>query len=101
MERKGLPRLPKPRTVNSEQTMLSDEHRAALSASRPSRDKKFMVAVRAAGYSLNRLAAEVGMSPAALSQSRLKPTNPQYRRIPEAKAKAIEGIVGWPASDWP
>jgi lambda repressor-like predicted transcriptional regulator len=99
MERQGLPLLPKPRTVNS--GMLSDEHKAALSASRPSRDKGFMKAVRAAGYSLNRLAETVGMSPSSLSQARRKPTDPLYRRIPEAKAKAIEGVIGWPASDWP
>lgn len=100
MERGGLPALPKPRTVNSEQ-MLSDEHRAALSASRPSKDKRFMTAVRTKGYSLNRLAEAVGMSPASLSQARLRPASANFRRIPEAKAKAIEGIIGWPASDWP
>lgn len=99
MERVGLPTLPKARTVNSAQ--MTDEHRAAMSASRPSKDKAFMVAVRKAGYSLNRLAEAVGMSPSSLSQARRKPSDPLYRRIPEAKAKAIEGIIGWPASDWP
>lgn len=100
MERGGLPRLPKPRTVNSAE-MMSDEHRAAMSASRPSKDKRFMNAVRAKGYSLNRLAEAVGMSPSSLSQARRKPTDPLFRRIPGEKAKAIEGVIGWPASDWP
>lgn len=105
LERQGLPSLPGTRKlVHSEHGgAMTPEHRVEMSKSRTVRDKRFMSYIREKGYSLNRLAKakSVDMSPSALSQARRKPTDPLYRRIPDDKAKAIEALTGWPASDWP
>lgn len=89
------------RTVNSVQPVLSDAHRVALSESRPSKDAKFLAHIRASGYSLNRLAKAVHMSPSALSQARRRPTDEHFRRIPPDKAAQIEALTGWPVANWP
>lgn len=90
------------RTVNSEQAkMLSDAHKVALSESRAGSDTKFLRAIRAKGYSLNRLAKAVGMSPAGLSQARRRTTDEHFRRIPPEKAAQIAALTGWPVEDWP
>lgn len=90
-----------PRTVTSNQAMMTAEHKVALSKSRKGRDPKFLKYIRAKGFSQNTLAAMVGMSPSALSQSRRKPSDAMFRRIPSDKAEAIERLTGWPSADWP
>lgn len=93
------------RTVNSEQAkMLTDAHKVALSASRPGSKTKFLEWIRAkehGGYSLNRLAVAVAMSPAALSQARRRPSDELFRRITPEKAAQIAALTGWPVEDWP
>lgn len=94
-----------PRTVNSEHVAMTDEHRAALSESRKPADR-FLKHIRLeenGRWSLNRLAAGVAMSPAALSQARLPKSHENSRPIAESKAKQIEALTKWPADErhWP
>jgi lambda repressor-like predicted transcriptional regulator len=86
-------------TVNS--AMMSDTHKVNMSRSRAVADRKFMEHIREKGYSLNALAKAAKMSPASLSQSRRKQSDPLFRRISAEKAKLVEKLTGWPASDWP
>lgn len=98
------------RKVNSELPMLSTDHKIALSASR-SPGNKFLRWIRQPStrpkeyqglpaFTMGSLAAAVPMSKSALSQARLKHTDPNHRTIPEAKRKRIHELCGWPVSDW-
>lgn len=90
-------------SVNSEH-MLTAEHKTALSRSRKGRDEKFLTWIRDkkhGGWSLNRLAAAVPMSPASISQARLPTKDEHSRPIRQSKAERIRELTGWPADAWP
>ena len=61
-------------------------------------DEAFRKAIRAKGYTQNGLARAVGISPAVLSLHRN-----ELRKIPKARAEAIQKLTGWPADGkhWP
>jgi hypothetical protein len=101
-EERGLPSGERRGKVNSEHQPMTDEHRAALSESRkPSGPFLKWIRLPEHGrWSLNRLAAAVGMSPASLSQARLPKSHDNFRPIPRSKATQIEALTGWPATSW-
>lgn len=88
--------------VNSDM-QLTKEHRLALSAGRPGASSAFLKAIRKAGYTLNSLAKKLGVSPSLLSMHRRAKADPNARPIPEARAREIEALTGWPAdaAHWP
>lgn len=63
----------------------------------------FITTALASGYSLNTLAAAVGVSPAMLAAHRKPKGEPNSRMISKARAEAIETLIGWKADarHWP
>lgn len=57
--------------------------------------------IRARGWTLNRLARALNISPSALSQARRRPKDPLYRKMRDIKACTVELLTGWPSTDWP
>lgn len=100
----GLHPITKRGRVSSD---MVDSHRIALSESRNRESvDPFLPAIRAAkpkGFTLRSLAAELDISQPTLSAHRLPKSNPNHRKIPQARADRIEELTGWPADarHWP
>lgn len=94
MEKQGLPSLPTESTV--ERPMMTDEHRAKLSASRGLVDNPAMKAARKAGYpSVRAVAKALKEDPGFISKC-LRGVRPMPPRI----AEAFEKLTDFPASRW-
>lgn len=76
---------------------MNADQRLAISKGQKG-DAAFRKAIQAKGYTQNGLARAVGISPAVLSLHRN-----ELRKIPKARAEAIEKLTGWPADakHWP
>lgn len=83
-------------TVN--EPSMEKSHRLAISEGHKGDADPFLKAIRAKGFSQNSLAKRVGINQAVLSLHRR-----ELRKIPQARAKRIEALTGWPADakHWP
>lgn len=83
-------------TVHSEH-MQADSRNIAISEGHDRKDP-FLKAIRAKGFTLRSLAAEIGEQPSLLSMQRSGD-----RPMPYERAKKIEKLTGWPATaaNWP
>lgn len=95
-EHRGLHSTVNSRTLSSEQ-MQANTRSLAISEGGHGKDP-FLRAIRAKGFTLRSLAGKVGCQPSLLSMQRAG-----TRPIPAERAKAIEGLTGWPADKkhWP
>ena len=90
--RKRLPAGVNTRTVN---TVLSSDHRVAISGGRAPKNK-LAAAARAAGMSMRDLAKKVGVSVALLSMAASG-----NRSLKRQVAEQIERLTGYRVSNWP
>jgi hypothetical protein len=86
--------------------VLTNEHKLAISEGvhrhTHKRDQDpFMAHIRSKGYTIKRLAGEVGLSVSGLSQARRHRSDPLHRPIRKQTADLIEHLTGWPATRWP
>jgi hypothetical protein len=95
-ERDRVKRLPprvNKRTVNS---VLSTDHKVAISKGRTAAKNKLAAAARASGMSMRDLAKKVGVSVALLSMAAAG-----TRSLKRSVAEHVEKLTGYRVSNWP